>query len=146
MRRRLDASEPRRSLGPRRVPAGVERDEVAVARHLDQIRRELRGPAKEARRVDELLDDVARMAAAKSEVLLAIVGEDLAHRLGLVLDVLARADALEDLVVLLDRRRLDADFVADAAEERLVHEIGGIEVRRGVDMHVKVDLDILAVV
>src|SRR5207247_7226986 len=129
MRRRLDASEPRRSLGPRRVPAGVERDEVAVARHLDQIRRELRGPAKEARRIDELLDDVPRMAAAKAEVLLAIVREDLAHSLGLVLDVLTRADALEDLVILLDRRRLYVNFIADAAEKRLVDEIGWDEGR-----------------
>jgi len=57
------------------------------------------------------------MAAAEAEVLLAVVREDLAHRLGLVVDALAGADPLEDLVVLLDRRRLDADLVADAAEE-----------------------------
>src|SRR5205823_10099011 len=131
-------------LGPRRVPARVEGHEVAVAGHLDQVRRELGWAAEEPRRVDELLDDVAGMAAPQAEVLLAVVREDLAHRLGLVVDALARADALEDLVVLLDRRRLDADLVADAAEERLVHEIGGIEVRREDDQHVKGDLDLLA--
>src|SRR5947209_3054829 len=84
------------------------------------------------------------MAAPQSEVLLAIVRQDLAHRLGLVVDVLARADALEDLVVLLDRRRLDADLVADAAEERLVDEVGRVEVRREDDEHVEWDLDLLA--
>src|SRR5207249_11551481 len=83
------------------------------------------------------------MAAPQTEVLLAIVREDLAHRLGLVLDVLARADPLEDLVVLLDRGRLDADLVADAAKERLVDEIGWVEVRREDDEHVERDLDLL---
>src|SRR5207248_4400106 len=117
---------------------------VAVARHLDQVWCELRGATEETGRVDELLDDVARMAAAQAEVLLAVVREDLAHRLGLVVDVLARADALEDLVVLLDRRRLDADLVADAAKERLVDEVGRVEVRREDDEHVEGDLDLLA--
>src|SRR5438309_3670045 len=130
--------------GPRRVAARVERDEVAVARHLDEVRGELCGTAEEARRVDELLDDVAGVAAPETEILLAIVREDLAHRLGLVLDALARAHALEDLVVLLHRRRLDPDLVADAPQEGLVDEVGGVEVRREDDQHVERDLDLLA--
>src|SRR2546430_1847068 len=132
------------SLGPGRVPAWIERHEVAVARHLDQVGRELRRATEEARGVDKLLDDVSRMAATQAEVLLAVVREDLAHRLGLVVDALAGADPLEDLVVLLDRRRLDADLVANAAEERLIDQVGRIEVRREDDEHVERDLDLLA--
>src|SRR5437762_9159754 len=130
-------------LGPRRVHARVEGHEVAVAGHLDQVRRELGWAAEEPRGVDELLDDVAGMAAPQAEVLLAVVREDLAHRLGLVVDALARADALEDLVVLLDRRSLDPDLVTDAPEERLVDEVGRVEVRREDDEHVERDLDLL---
>src|SRR5207302_8896309 len=116
-------TEPRSRSGSRWVPARVQRHEVAVARHLDQVRRELRRAPEEPRGVDQLLDDVAGMAAPEAQVLLAIVREDLAHRLGLVIDPLAGADPLEDLIVLLDRRRLDADLVPDTAQERLVDQI-----------------------
>src|SRR5437867_5757731 len=137
-------STARYSLGPGRVPAWIERHEVAVARHLDQVGCELGGTAEEPCGVDQLLDDVSRVAAPEAKVLLAVVREDLAHRLGLVVDALPGADALEDLVVLLDRRRLDADLVADAAEEGLVDQVRRVEVRREDDQHVKGDLDLLA--
>src|SRR2546426_5439335 len=133
----------RLSLRPLRVAARVERHEVALAGHVDEIRRELRRATQEARGVDELLEDVPRVAAAQAEVLLAVVREDLAQRLGLVVDVLPRADAAEDLLVLLYRGRLDADLVADAAQERLVDEVGRVEVRREDDEHVERDLHLL---
>src|SRR5439155_18385269 len=126
------------------VAARIERDEVRLARHLDELRRERGRLAEEARGVDELLDDVARVAGAQADVLRAVDRQDLRHRLGAVLDVLPRAHPLEDLLVLRDRRRLDTDLVSDASEEGLVDEVGGIEVRREDDEHVERDLDLLA--
>src|SRR5438093_13273264 len=126
------------------VAARIERDEVRLARHLDELRCERGRLAEEARRVDQLLDDVARVARSQPDVLRAVDREDLRHRLGSLLDLLPRAHALEDLLVLRDRRRLDADLVADAPQERLVDEVSRIEVRREDDEHVEGDLDLLA--
>ena len=71
-----------RACGPRglrllRRTGWVERDEVAVAGHIDELGRELRGAAQEARRVGELLEDVARVARPQPEVLTPVVREDL---------------------------------------------------------------------
>src|SRR5437763_995133 len=71
-------------LGLLRRARGIERHEVRVAGHLEELRRERRRLSEEAARVDELLEDVARVARAQPDVLLAVDREDLAHRLGAI--------------------------------------------------------------
>src|SRR6267142_5105484 len=51
----------RRALVLRRA-ARIERHEVRVAGHIEELRRERRWLAEEARGVDDLLEDVARVA------------------------------------------------------------------------------------
>src|SRR5260221_14058730 len=118
---------------------GVQGHEVRLAGHVDEVRGQLRRPAEEAGGVGELLEDVARVAGPEPEVLAPVVREDLRHRLRLVLDLFARAHALEDLLVLRDGRRLDADLVADATQEGFVDEVGGVEGGREDDQHVERD-------
>ena len=83
------------------------------------------------------------MARTEAEALAPVVREDLRERVRAILDLLACAHALEDLLVLVDGRRLDADLVADAPQEGLVDEVGRVEVRREHDEHVEGDLDLL---
>src|SRR5438270_849937 len=45
-----------------RCAGRIERHEVRVARHREQLRRERRRLTEETRHVDDLLDDVARVA------------------------------------------------------------------------------------
>src|SRR5439155_5414945 len=124
--------------------ARVQGHEVRLAGHVDEVRGELGRTPEEARGVGQLLQDVARVAGPESKVLAAVVREDLGHRLGAVVDLLPLAHALEDLLVLRDRWRLDPDLVPDAAQERLVDEVRGIQVRGEDDEHVERDLELLA--
>src|SRR5437879_5224199 len=87
------------ALRPLGRAARIERHEVRLAGHVDEVLRERRRTAEEPRGVGELLEDVARVARPQPEIFPAVVREDLRQRLRAVLDLLSRARALEDLLV-----------------------------------------------
>src|SRR3989441_6497068 len=124
---------------------GLERNEVRLAGELDELRRDLRRLAQEACRGVEMRHEVARVARAERDVALLRVLHDPLGGLRVVLELLLRADAAQDLPELWLRRRLQLDLVLDAPEERLVDERRRRAVRRENEEHVEAHLDLAAV-
>jgi hypothetical protein len=88
-----------------------------------------------------LFDQVARLAAAQVDASrLQIAGDEPLDEIRLTGDAVFAAVAVEDPAVGLDRRALRQDLVADAAEERLVHQLGRLHV--GGEHHQAVERDV----
>src|SRR5829696_3758080 len=111
--------------------SGTTEEEVRPAGTLDQLRREFRLDLEVLRDIPHVGDQIAWVAAPrrKRELIVKLV-EDVGHRIGAVIHILAQALGPEDLLVLSPGRIPHRDFVMNPPEKSLFDELGGIEVRR----------------
>src|SRR5437667_5783030 len=110
-------------------PACLCLHEVGAAGQVDQVRLEPRGSAQKVRHLVELVEDVARLAAAQrpleglviavEDVLVANLVED---------DLELLAGPLEDLPEFDGGRVGDVDLVAHAPEKRLIDQRSRLEI------------------
>jgi len=98
-------------------------NKVAVAGPVYQFLREGWWHVKVPCNINDLFNDIARMAAAQLEAVLLIkLRLDIIYNDGIVDNVLASAVVLEDFLVLLQSRVLKMNLVTNAPEKRLVDE------------------------
>ena len=120
-------------------------DEVGRAGRLEQLGRQLRRLAQVVGERHDLVDQIARLAAAQLNLArLEVVRQQRLDDLGPILEAALRAGVLEDLQELGARRALRENLVVDAAQERLVDQLVRPDVRREDDQRHEREVELLA--
>src|SRR5262249_7841278 len=119
--------------------------EVPGARRLEQLVRQTSRSASIAGERQRVVDEIAGLASPKLNLSRPVVfRQHLLDQRSIELDVHVPTVVLEDLDEVRNRRALREDFVLNAAQEGLVHQLLRLDVRCKYDHRREWELELLA--